>query len=179
MRRVAVVAVLVLSTAFVGGAGAAYPGKNGRIAFLSTRSGEERKLVTMRPDGTGRRIVTEAAGSPAWSGDGRRLAYATHRGQLATIGADGRGRRILRAEGSSPTWSPRNARIAFDTGGGDTIEVIPTGGGAPRRIGGDGPGGNGLNGPSWSPRGDRIAFGAFAVEGSLALSAVWTMRPDG
>ena len=72
-------AILLLGVAVLaptaGGAHAAYPGKNGRVAFLSNRGGGGYKLFTMKSDGTGVKLVTAGANSnsPSWSPDGARL----------------------------------------------------------------------------------------------------------
>src|SRR6188768_1116791 len=48
-------------------------------------------LYVMNADGSGRRLLTHAPGGPAWSPDGRKIAFA--RGDIYVINADGSGRR--------------------------------------------------------------------------------------
>jgi Tol biopolymer transport system component len=102
---------------------------------------------------------------PAWSPDGRRLAFA--RSVFApgepdialksldvwTVAADGRGRRNLtRDSSSSPDWSPDGSRLVL--GRGDGVVVVRRDGSRKRRIvRRDDPGP-----PTWSPDGHRIAF---------------------
>ena len=61
-----------------------------------------------------RRIAREAY-APAWSPDGRRLAYTTNSHSVWVVGADGRGNHRLTAgsKDSGPRWSPDGRRIAF------------------------------------------------------------------
>jgi TolB protein len=101
--------------------------------------------------------------SPAWSPDGRRIAFARFfDGQpftdLAIINVDGSGlQRLTTASGEYPTWSPDGARIAFATArdGNYEIYVMPADGADQTRL---------TNNPAydmspaWSPDGARIAF---------------------
>jgi Tol biopolymer transport system component len=66
------------------------------------------QLWLMRPDGSGLRQLTnltdaDATGPPAWSPDGRRLAFITYRGRsnrpVATIRANGTGLRTVYTRG--------------------------------------------------------------------------------
>jgi TolB protein len=54
---------------------------------------------------------------PAWSPDGRQIAFI-RRGSVFVVGADGRGgRRLTRGTGASwPAWSPDGRRIAYTEG---------------------------------------------------------------
>ena len=82
-----------------------------RLAFVSRRSGDE-EIYVARADGRGITRVTRIAGpdlSPAWSSDGKRIAWARH-GEIWTMRADGADKRaVVRKaqrwhEHTTPTW---------------------------------------------------------------------------
>jgi Tol biopolymer transport system component len=53
-------------------ADAAFPGRNGAIAYAQTPD----KVLIVRPDGTGQRVLLDGAGQhPSWSPNGRELAF--------------------------------------------------------------------------------------------------------
>src|SRR4051812_39767323 len=74
-------AVVLLMAVFPPVADATFPGANGRIGLLYEFDGTYRDIGTVRPDGTGLRVLTtlgsdeEYADELDWSADGRRLIY--------------------------------------------------------------------------------------------------------
>src|SRR5918995_538223 len=97
-------AALGLLAALLGSASAegAFPGKNGRVAYVESARGRASSgwgptIVSIRLDGSGRQTLTTATRTsgdfePAWSPDGRRLAYVHSTGrQLGTGTAARRG----------------------------------------------------------------------------------------
>jgi Tol biopolymer transport system component len=119
------------------GAQAAFPGANGRIAFVreefvwpppdpnEVRPPLEPELVSSRietvlPNGRGRRVLHsfgagETGRELAWSPNGRLLALESG-GRLAIVRHDGTGlRRLPRLTESDtePAWSPDGRRLAF------------------------------------------------------------------
>lgn len=61
---------------------ASFPGRNGRIAFTAPSSAMGLDVVTVAADGSGRvRLTTTGdASSPAWSREGRRIAFVRRAG---------------------------------------------------------------------------------------------------
>jgi Tol biopolymer transport system component len=178
-RWLALAAVVVLLTS-AAGVQAAYPGGNGRIAFLSNRGGGGYKLFTMRADGSDVQLVATGAdpySPPSWSPRGRRLVYTTTRGsRLATIGATGGERRVFPFLGWWGTWSPDGARIAFENES-DGIDAVAAGGGTRSSLIKDaGAGDPSKWSPTWSPRGTRIAFVLGEGEHS---GSIYAMNADG
>jgi Tol biopolymer transport system component len=128
-RATALTAVLTLLclAAFAGAAGASFPGRNGLIAFSSNRSGQSYDLYLMTARG---RVTTRLTmtwhvneGSPAWSADGRRVAFTgastprITRPDLWVMDSDGSDKRRLtftrRASEREPDWSPNGRLIAY------------------------------------------------------------------
>jgi Tol biopolymer transport system component len=110
---------------------AAFPGRNGRIAWsvenypeLSDSAGDF-WLATVLPDGTAPLNVGGAASGPvAFSPDGRRVLYVNgYHGELrvAPVGKRGREQRLkyfsdeaVYSAYGSPDWSPSGRRIVFE-----------------------------------------------------------------
>lgn len=167
--------------------GAAFPGRNGRIAFSRAWNGPETAprvaIWTMTASGTGSRRLTPPGqdnDSPSFSAGGRRIVYVRYscrhvtpgcleRGDLWVMNADGSHKRRLtwtrRVSEEDPTWSPDGRHIAFAAlGGGDRgIWVINSDGSHRRRLTHWG------DEPSWSPDGRTIAYTAY--ESTYVISA--------
>jgi Tol biopolymer transport system component len=102
-------------------------------------------------------------GAPAWSPDGRRIAYYSERAgaaDLFVMNADGTGVEQLTktpADEGGPAWSPDGRQIAFDTDRDRNFEiyVMNADGTGPRRLTSNPA--RDLS-PAWSPDGRRIAF---------------------
>jgi TolB protein len=142
--------------------------------------------------GRGRRKLTrdDSASSPAWSPDGRRLAFARGDG-VFLVRRDGSGRvRIASGDDpGEPAWSPDGRRVAFAVPG--EVRVVDANGTGQRLLARGAESGSSV---AWSPDGRLIAFtgmrrgvtGAFLVnaEGGRSqllagghLEPVWS--PDG
>jgi TolB protein len=186
LRRLA---ALVAALALVGipaSARAAFPGSNGKIAFVSTRDGGWPDVYVMSSDGSGVTRLTSSPGfdvAPAWSPDGSKIVFASDRDNIV-IGPAAVATKIyvMNADGSAqtritdgttvdanPSWSPDGTQIVFSRavrtctpapGGGEICDF-------PYQLSVMNSDGSGLTqltdsgrnlGAVWSPAGDRIAF---------------------
>jgi Tol biopolymer transport system component/DNA-binding winged helix-turn-helix (wHTH) protein len=156
----------------------------GSLAFASDRSGKLE--IYVRPLAPGARevqVTTDGHGNvqPAWSPDGRLVAYhSMTRGGVWIVPALGGPARRLTEFGSRPAWSPDGRQIAFQSLSladlpaisqtPATLWVVPAAGGAPRQVtrAGEPRGGHGSH--TWSADGQRLAFVA---------DGVWTVELDG
>jgi Tol biopolymer transport system component len=185
-------------------ASAAFPGPNGRIAFVSNPTGD-RDILTMDPDGSGIVNVTGAPGAPGfalepdYSPDGTKIAFRAGRenaAEIYTVNADGTGLAQLTfnsVKDYSPAWSPDGSMIAFASNRNDPnlcvnlfgcnidIFVMPATGGSPVQVTFS----NGADQwPEFSPDGRFIAYhsdagGAFAIYTvDLDTLAVTKLTPD-
>ena len=122
---------------------------DGLIAFTVADAG----IDVVGPDGAGRRPLLRESGAyaPAWSPDGRWVAYGA--GELRVVSADGTRVVGLGVTGAAPDWSPDGTRIAFHAG--DDVHVARVTQdaqvlGVDRVTAG--------RSPTWSPDGARLAY---------------------
>jgi Tol biopolymer transport system component len=169
-------------------AAAAFPGKNGRIAFVADLSGAY-QLYTANPDGSDQIRLTNLPPTsngvwwPAYSPDGRQIAFShdmTGNLEIYVINADGTGlRQLTKSDGTDKLfarWSPDGQSIVFGHFG-QVLQSIGL-------IASDGSGAISdlitlpwdVYQPTFTPDGKEILFGS--EEGGL-VSAIWSMRLDG
>jgi hypothetical protein len=173
MRLLTASLLVALATAVAGGsvhtAAAAFPGQNGKIAFASNRTGAY-DIYAADPDGGALVDLTSTAGidelDPAWSPDGRRVAFARD-GAIWIMDGSGGGQAQLTVGApageidSGPAWSPSGSELAFgrrDSSGNTGIWIVSVGTGTQQQV-------TARTGdvgqdrfPSWSPDGSTIAF---------------------
>lgn len=178
--------VLVAGVALVGGheAGAR---ESGFIAFggADSRDGNGPGLFVAPGDGSPARRISRQGTYPAWSPDGRRLAFYSPRSgrketELWVAAADGSRKRRVTTNSladTDPAWSPDGSRIAFARGpaeGPDDIYLIrPDGSGLTRvtnTVGWEAF-------PAWSPDGRRLVFAVYPAGGGNG--DLWVADADG
>jgi len=149
------------------------------IFSMSSRGGRARRLSPAPPRNLPAR-QKQYQDAPAWSPDGREIAFASDRdGGLGiyVMRADGSHTRRLSprsVEDSSPTWSPDARWIAFTRGKNDRLYVMRADGRNVRPLTSS-PGARDTD-PAWSPDGTRIAF----VRHETGIgAALYLVRPDG
>ncbi len=160
-------------------AAAAFPGRNGLIAYNATDSASGGTTIwVMNPDGSGQRaLTTRTQGDsswPAWSADGQKIAFVSYRNNhndIFTMDANGGHQTQVTHEpnpktGSSgdvyPSWSPDGRRIVFQSfddaaygQGRQQILVVNADGSGRTRISDPA---KYESAPAWSPDGKWIAF---------------------
>jgi Tol biopolymer transport system component len=144
-------------------------------------------LILQNVDGTGARVlVPGAAGSPAWSPDGKRIAFLHDGHNLALISPDGSGRRDLDVALSvNPhlAWSPDGTRIALGSGNPSRLAIVDLAAATFTYVGS---GGVQQDNPAWSPDGKQLVYyqaGANALmmsnlDGSAARPLTVCIHPE-
>jgi TolB protein len=135
-------------------------------AIVYVAHGVHEQIVVIRPDGTGRRVISDDEGNqaPSWSPDGKSILFAAGKFpqiNIHAMNADGTNRRNLAPNPGfdyDPAWSPDGKTIALVTGtrgvGVRIYAMNPDGTGRRRLTASD----ENEERPIWSPDGKRIAF---------------------
>ncbi len=153
------------------------------LLIVSTRTGNP-DLILINPDtGDAKNLTNHPAADtmPAWSPDGRHIAFSSDRAggnNLFLMDADGGNLRQLTHEKAgvgcfSATWSSDGKRIAYSRAEGDGHEVWVVGadGKRPHRLA------SRAGHPTWSPDGKQIAF--VSVADGFAQSRLCVMNANG
>jgi Tol biopolymer transport system component len=152
--RIAVLLGMLSCLQVPAAAHAAFPGKNGKIAFERAND-----VWTVNPDGSGQVDITNTAtaaeSAPSWSADGTRIAYVRDRA-IWVMNADGSGQREVVAVPDETTACGSGSSLLS----------------------------NGLGAPAWSPDGSKIVFHDFRAcrfdaDTEFQDSDLYTVNPDG
>jgi Tol biopolymer transport system component len=151
---------------------AAYPGANGKVAFFTTRDGNQEIYsntpgVGPQPGGTRLTNDPNTDSDPTYSSDGTQIAFVSDRTGNFDVykmnAADGSGVTDITnnpAFDADPTWSPDGTKIAFVSdrdGNLDLFIMNSDGTGTPTRLTTNS-GANNDGFPAWSPDGATIAY---------------------
>jgi Tol biopolymer transport system component len=176
--------VLLIVTGSGSMAKAAFPGANGKIAFVSTRDGLD-EIYTMNPDGSGVVRLTNnfyPDNWPTWSADGAQIAFQrtvssnTDIYKMSSTGADQVNLTNDPADDDYPAWSPDGTRIVFASlrdGTGEDLFAMNADGSAVVQLTFE-TSANDFD-PAWSPDGTRIVF----VQNANGTYHLWEMNSDG
>ena len=185
MRALVVSALCTVALTVPAGAHAAFPGANGAVAFMHGVDGVF-EVAVLASDGGAPRALIPSAEAPAFSPDGRWIAYAVpparnRREGLRLARADGTHRRVLTrntvGSDTAPAWSSDGRQIVFhryvagEGSFGAVVYTIRRDGSQRRRLA------RGLF-PAWSSRG-RIAFVHQISATAPFTDGIHTVRPDG
>jgi Tol biopolymer transport system component len=185
-------AAVATAPLFPPAADAAFPGRDGLIAFTRADGSEPTEIYVIRPNGQGLRQLTHRrhdAYHSAWSPDGRRIAFTS---QVYGVGPNvfvkhlgGGVRRVTRGPHDYwyPTWSPDGRWIAAVRMRWDWPElyeglVVMRADGTRERVLLESDW-MGFRNPAWSPDGQSIAFEGTGVDFNGADPGLYIISPRG
>ena len=156
--------------------------------LVVTNKDEDSSIVTMKPDGTDRKVVFQtvqgAAFAPSWSPDGQRIAFGyggflqgrrTAGARIVLVNRDGTGVEELTPDmpnAGFPSWSADGKEIVYRSFAQNErgLRIVNVATHVTRELT------NGLdNLPYWSPNGSKIVF----TRQDGTNFDIFTVRPDG
>jgi hypothetical protein len=162
-KPVAVIVLLgfaLLALAPIASAEAAFPGQNGKLAFVASDADTSQDVYVANADGTGVTRIHDASFqdvNPHWSPDSRKVLFShllddESVGIATEVNPDGSGLREIARNANDPAWSPDGGRIVASYSGLYTMTVgefdpHPI----PNTVSGSWEG-------VWSPDGTKVAF---------------------
>jgi Tol biopolymer transport system component len=169
-----------VATFGLGGAVASFPGANGDIAFENSR---DFGIALVGPDGGAVRTLPASTRQvdPAFSADGRLLAYAEGLDIYVRNLTTGAVRQVTRADANDqmPAFSPDGRRIVFLRASVEDLFVVNIDGTGLQNLTNDSTAIE--TDPSWSPNGSRISYtrSGCAPGSNEGGVCVWVMNADG
>jgi len=141
--------------------------ETGALLIIPTKSGTPRTLATH----------VDLTTPPAWSADGRLLAFRANDGKLWALDLRSGRRHVVARSVGAFAWAHRGEAIAYGCHGG-SICIAAARGGPVRRVGPSKPD-NGINAIAWSADDSRLAF-TEAIWGTDSwYYNAWVIRTDG
>jgi Tol biopolymer transport system component len=170
---------------------AAFPGKNGKIAFYSCRGRAcDSEIFTVKANGESETALTHNRADdqlPTYSANGKKIAFTSRRSgndDIFTMSAKGTNQKRLttsKRPDRFPAWSPDGNKIAFERQSKISVMKAAPESATNRPQPLTSASGRAIEGssPDWSPNGNKIAFTSSqdaTFEGDTDIS---TIRADG
>ncbi len=144
---------------------------DGTLLAVTSWGDDTDTVLTMKPDGTERKVILRDASAPSWSPDGKQLVVVRETEVatgLAVVNADGSEVRSLEGtvDASGPKWSPDGKRIAFIDSNARVALITPEGDVAstPTKIE--------AAAVSWSPDSSKLAYDGYQGEEGTGQAVV-------